>query len=201
MTSGVTMRRRIEPMSGVAFDVREGAELRVIDPLGQQVADLVSFDAHDHGDWLSSGRTLDYNGKIYFTKSDVLYSNRSEAHWTVVEDSVGRHDFLLAPCSREMFARLYDPPPDRPGCFGNLASALAPHGIAADAIPVTFNVFMNVAISATGELRVEAPRSRADDYVILRAEKDLLVGLTACSAEKSNNGTLKPIDFEIGPGN
>jgi hypothetical protein len=26
---------------------------------------------------------------------------------------------------------------------------------------------------------------------------DLVVGLTACSAEMSNNGTLKPIDFEV----
>jgi hypothetical protein len=26
---------------------------------------------------------------------------------------------------------------------------------------------------------------------------DLHVGLTACSAEKSNGGTLKPIDFRI----
>jgi uncharacterized protein len=32
---------------------------------------------------------------------------------------------------------------------------------------------------------------------MLRAEMDMYVGLTACSAEMSNNGTFKPIDAEI----
>ncbi|MGI8703843.1 MAG: urea carboxylase-associated protein, partial [Candidatus Limnocylindrales bacterium] len=29
------------------------------------------------------------------------------------------------------------------------------------------------------------------------AEMDLIVGVTACSAEKSNNGSFKPIDLEV----
>ncbi len=33
----------------------------------------------------------------------------------------------------------------------------------------------------------------------LRAERDLVCALTACSAEGSNNGTFKPIDFEVIP--
>jgi hypothetical protein len=33
--------------------------------------------------------------------------------------------------------------------------------------------------------------------VDLRAEMDLIVGVTACSAEKSNNYSFKPIDVEI----
>ena len=31
----------------------------------------------------------------------------------------------------------------------------------------------------------------------LRAEMDLVCALTACSAEGSNNGTFKPIDFAV----
>jgi uncharacterized protein YcgI (DUF1989 family) len=31
----------------------------------------------------------------------------------------------------------------------------------------------------------------------MRAEMDLVVGLTACSAEMSNNYRFKPIDYEI----
>ena len=40
---------------------------------------------------------------------------------------------------------------------------------------------------------------RGRDFIELRAERDLLCGLTACSAEGSNNGTLKPIDHQIFP--
>ena len=56
---------------------------------------------------------------------------------------------------------------------------------------------MNVPVAADGTLRVEAPVSRAGDYVRLRAEMELIVGLTACSAYSSNGGSFKPIHYEI----
>jgi uncharacterized protein YcgI (DUF1989 family) len=56
---------------------------------------------------------------------------------------------------------------------------------------------MNVEISPSGELRILAPRSRAGDHLLLEAEMDMIVGVTACSAELSNNGKFKPIDIEL----
>lgn len=44
------------------------------------------------------------------------------------------------------------------------------------------------------------PRSRAGDFIDLHAQLDLIVGITACSAEKSNNGALKPIEVEVREG-
>ena len=64
-------------------------------------------------------------------------------------------------------------------------------------IPTTFNVFMNVIVLPSGELRIDPPPSRAGDYLLLRAEMDLIVGVTACSAEKSNNYSFKPIDVVL----
>ena len=60
-------RQRIEPQRGSAFDMSRGDTLRVIDPSGEQVADFVAFARADVGEWLSSGRTLDYNNTIYLT--------------------------------------------------------------------------------------------------------------------------------------
>ena len=56
---------------------------------------------------------------------------------------------------------------------------------------------MNVQFDEAGKLSVEAPLSKAGDYVLFEAQMDLIVGLTACSAEDSNGGTFKPIKFEI----
>jgi uncharacterized protein len=70
-------------------------------------------------------------------------------------------------------------------------------GIEPDRIPTTFNIFMNVAVADDGTLTIAPPRSRPGDAVTFRAEMDLIVGLTACSAEMSNNYRFKPIDFEI----
>jgi uncharacterized protein YcgI (DUF1989 family) len=187
----------LAPQTGTGFIVRRGELLKLIDPCGEQVADLTSFTHDDPGEWLSSGRTIDYANTIYPTTGHTLYSNRSRPMWTIVEDTVGRHDFLLTPCSPETFSIIYRTTTHHPSCFSNLVRSLAPFGIASDAIPTTFNVFMNVEILPSGELRILPPRSRPGDHILLRAEMDLIVGVTACSAELSNNGSFKPIDVEV----
>lgn len=188
----------IPPQSGTAFILRKHKRLTVIDPEGQQVSDLVAFNADDTAEWLSSGRSLDYASKFLLTTGDVLYSNRSSPMLIIDDDQVGRHDFLLAPCSKEMFARLYGHTEPHRGCFGNLAAALEPFGIVPDAIPTAFNVFMNVQVDgAAGTLSVEPPLSKAGDATTFVAQMDLIVGLTACSAGQSNNFRFKPIHYRI----
>ena len=188
----------IAPCSGTAFLLMTGQTLRVIDPLGEQVADLVLFARDDFREHLSNGRTFDYAATIRLTAGDVLYSNRSRPLARIVADSVGQHDFLLTPCSRDTWRICYDDPADqRPGCFGNLASALAPYGIDPDDIPTAFNCFMNVAVGMDGRLAVLRPVSVAGSAIEFRAERDLIVGLTACSAAQSNNGAYKPIAYDI----
>ena len=193
----VRERRHIAPQTGTGFTIAAGESLVIIDPQGEQVADLMSFAAGDVREWLSSGRTIDYANTIYLTTGHTLYSNRSRPMWTIVEDTVGRHDFLLTPCSPETFAIIYKTTGHHPSCFENLSRAFAPFGIAPDTIPTTFNVFMNVEVAASGELAILPPRSHARDHIVLRAEMDMIVGVTACSAELSNNGTFKPIDVEL----
>ena len=191
------MANRLEPQTGTAFELRRGQHLTVIDLEGEQVADLIAFARDDHREWLSSGRTFDYANTIRLTTGHVLYSNRSRPMFTIVGDDVGRHDFLFTPCSPETFQIIYGHEGHHPSCLENLSRALAPYGINSDAIPTTFNIFMNVEIGANGGLQILPPRSQAGDKVRLRAEMDLLVGLTACSAELSNNYRFKPIGYEI----
>lgn len=192
-----TTHYHLEPQTGVGFQINKGQLLRIIDPQGEQVSDLMAFAQADKSEWLSSGRSLDYNNTIYLTTRHILYSNKSNPMFTILEDKVGRHDFLLTPCSPEMFKKLYHYEGYHPSCFENLARNLAPFGIEASAIPTTFNIFMNVSVLPGGELKIDPPLSRPGDYILLRAEMDMIVGLTACSAELSNNGTFKPIDAEV----
>lgn len=192
------MPHRIAPRSGVAFEVPKGALLTVTDPTGEQVADLLAYRKDDVGEVISSGRTLDYASRIYLTTGDKLYSNRSNVLLEIVEDDVGRHDFLLTPCSKDTFRIIYGDTDPHRGCFGNLAAALAPYGVEEDMIPTAFNCFMNAPVDGTtGELRVDPPLSKAGDRIVFRAMEDLVIGLTACSALQSNNGSFKPIDWEV----
>ena len=188
---------RIEPRSGIAFSMSAGQTLTVTDPLGRQVADLLAFNADDVGEVVSSGRTLDYANKIYLTTGDTLWSNRSRPMLEIVEDMVGRHDFLLTPCSMDTFRIIYGDTEPHRGCFGNLAAALEPYGVTEDMIPVAFNCFMNVPVDATGAFEVLPPLSRPGDFIRFEAKMDLVIGLTACSALQSNGGSFKPIDWSV----
>lgn len=191
---------RIPPQSGVAFRIRAGQILRIYDPLGEQVADLFAFKDGDHACSLSSGRSIDYASKIYLSTGDTLYANDSQPMFRILEDQVGRHDFLLTPCSQEMFEILYHHHGHHPSCFENLYTALGEFGIRPEQIGTTFNVFMNVEVGPDGAVAVKAPRSKPGDFIELRAEMDMVCGLTSCSAENSNNGSFKPIDYAILPG-
>ena len=188
----------IAPRTGVAFRLKAGQRLRVIDPQGEQVSDMLAFSAEDSGEVISSGRSLDYASKLYLTTGDPLYSNRSNVMLRIVEDTVGRHDFLLTPCSKDTFRIIYGDEQPHRGCFGNLAEALEPYGVTPDQIPTAFNIFMNVTVDpATSALTVEPPLSKAGDHILLEAEMDLVVALTACSALQSNNYSFKPIHYVI----
>lgn len=193
------MIKEISPRSGVAFPLARGEILRVIDPQGTQVSDLLCYSAADVREVVSNGRTFDYEETLQLTTGNRLWSNRSNVMLEIVEDTVGTHDFLLTPCSEATFRHFYPEHPVHRGCFGNLAEALQPYGIEPDAIPCAFNVFMNVPVAADGKISVDPPVSKPGDYIRLRADMDLIIGLTACSAYASNGGSFKPIHHEIEP--
>ncbi|HXH30630.1 MAG TPA: urea carboxylase-associated family protein [Bacteriovoracaceae bacterium] len=187
----------IEPRTGTGFLLKKGQRLKVIDLKGEQVSDFFCFMKDNETEYLSSGRTLDYMSKIFLTTGDTLYSSKSRPMVKIIEDTVGRHDFLLTPCSKETFEIIYHDKNPHHGCEGNLLRAFHQHGMELDCLPSTFNLFMNVILDEKGTISVAAPTSKGGDYIILEALEDLTVGLTACSALQSNNGSFKPIGFEI----
>jgi uncharacterized protein YcgI (DUF1989 family) len=190
-------RFHLEPRTGTAFALDQGQVLRIVDVEGEQVADLVCFARGDVEEVFSSARTIDYNETVYVSTGNVLYSNWSNPMLTILSDRVAKHDLLFAPCSQEMFRLSYGITEPHPNCLDNLAASLAPFGIKTCQIPTAFNVFMNARIAEDGRVDIRPPLSRAGDYIDLRAEMDLIVAVTACSAAKCNNYRCTAIDVEI----
>jgi len=187
----------IKKQTGAAFTLKKGQKLKVVDPQGEQVSDMVLFNANDTREKISSGKTLDFEENILITKGNFLWSNRSRKMMEILEDTNGRNDFLLAPCSPETFQIMYNNPEYHPSCFENLYTNLEKFNIQPDDVPTAFNIFMNVQFASNGKLSVEPPLSKAGDYVLFEAQMDLIVALTACSAEDSNGGSFKPIHYKI----
>jgi uncharacterized protein YcgI (DUF1989 family) len=143
-------------------------------------------------------RTFDYGGKIYISKGDVLWSDRSQPMLTVLADEVGRHDFLYAACSLEMYRIQYGVTGYHANCHDNLTSALRELGMTPEPLPTPFNLFMNVDVAADGRLVFSPPKSRAGDSILLRAEMDLAIAVSSCPASTCNGGApARPLAFEI----
>jgi uncharacterized protein YcgI (DUF1989 family) len=107
----------LKPQTGAAFKVQKGQIIRVIDPQGEQVPDLVCFAQKDNEEYLSSGRSIDYNEKIYLSTGDILYSNRSNPMLTIVTDQVGNMIFCLRPAALKCFVYCITSPANIPTVF------------------------------------------------------------------------------------
>ena len=193
-------RNEIPAGSGAATWLRRGEHLRVIDPLGGQSGDVFALSA-DGSERLSNGRTFDYQGKIYLTTGDVLWSDRSHPMLTIVADDLGRHDFLYASCTDEMYRLQYGTTDYHPNCADSLSSALRELGLDPGPPPTAFNVFMRADVGPDGKLELRAPQTSAGDAITFRAEMDLAVAISSCPASACNGGGgLQPLAFEILPG-
>jgi uncharacterized protein YcgI (DUF1989 family) len=183
--------------TGVGLRLKRGEQLRVIDPEGGQSGDLLAFSL-DGSERFSNGRTFDYDGKIYVSTGDVLWSNLSNPMLTIICDEVGRHDMLYAACTLEMYRIQYGVTGYHANCHDNLCTALRSVGVEPHPLPTPFNFFMNVEVAAGGRLVFAPPPSRAGDSIVLRAEMDLAIALSACPASTCNGGkTPGPLAYEM----
>ena len=188
----------IAPKSGAALVVRAGETLRVTDLEGHQVADFVCLNEHDHAERFSAAKIRLNVFKTRISTGDRLFSNRSGVMFTIGKDTVGVHDLLFASCKRWLYANVFDRPGNT-GCLEILRDALAPYGIAEDALPDPFNLFMHTTVDAENNLAIELPESNAGDYVELTAEMDCLVAVTSCPDECSecNGGRTTTVGLRI----
>lgn len=189
------MLTKIEGGRGAGALVKAGQFLKVVDVEGSQICDLMAYTP-DGADQLSNGRSFDYNSKISLSVGDSLWSYRSEKLLTVVADNVGKHDFLYAACSVEMYRIEYGHQGHHANCTENLTNALREFGIEPGRLPTPFNIFQNATID-DGRLVLAGPLSKPGDAIVFEAHRDLIVALSACPAPSCNAGKITSIAFEV----
>ena len=65
-------------------------------------------------------------------------------------------------------------------CSMNLFDSMDELGAPVSWVPSPLNLFMNIPWTADGSLSFEGPVTRPGDYVILKAEQDVIVAFSAC---------------------
>jgi uncharacterized protein YcgI (DUF1989 family) len=189
---------QIRPSSPDVFTIQEGQYLQITDVEGKQTAEMIAYNAEDFEEFLSTSHTRAINNSIMLVKDSILYSNRRNAMFVLVEDTVGRHDILLPSCDRRRYEDDYGQP-DHPGCRENLQKEFKTAGyeLNFDRMPDPVNFFMNVGLRARGEFEMREPLSERNDYVLLRALMNMVVGVSSCPQEQSPSTGFNPSDILV----
>ena len=106
---------------------------------------------------------------------------------TIVDDQVGRHDFLYSPCSLEMYRIQYGVTGYHANCHDNLCSALRELGIEPDPLPTAFNFFMNVDVLPRWAVVFAPPKSsrrRLDGPARRDGSRDRVVRLSCLDLQR-----------------
>ena len=165
----------------IAFDLRKGQTVTVIDVEGGQVADFFAVTA-DGKEFLSAGVTIDCNESLNLAVGDYVYSNLYNPMFRVLYDDVGRHDLIHPCCRKEMYDFFYGNGDGHPNCLDNINSALGTDMPAVQPL----NIFMNTKAFANGKIKVMPPLSKAGDKIMFIAETDVKIAVAACSVSESD---------------
>jgi uncharacterized protein YcgI (DUF1989 family) len=166
--------------TGRAIRLTAGDEVEIVNPVGTQVVDTWALCLPDATEHLSMEHTRAALLRLVPRVGDQLVTNRREVALTVVEDtSPGVHDTLIPACDPARY-RLLGAAEGHASCQQNFLAAVQEAGLQQTHVPSPLNLFMHVPWSADGRLEFAPPLSRPGDLVRLRAERDLLLILSAC---------------------
>jgi uncharacterized protein YcgI (DUF1989 family) len=188
-----------------------------------------SKDSQPPMEYLSLPHTRAATHRLVPTIDDTLLTNLRNPIMTLIEDtSPGAHDTLTAACDASQYAALgVDTPEEHGSCAENLVLALkelnekaglkGTKAVGADITvniaPTPLHLFMNAPLefesSAQNEgsgakgaiLRVAEPQGKKRSYVRFRAERDIVVVLSACPMDvgSQNGGKCMAANFMVEP--
>ena len=188
---------------GRAIEAPKGATVRVTNLEGCQIGDFFALAKADIDEVLSPSATRNKNFSMFPTVGEAFISNRKRAMLTLLQDnSPGSHDMLFAPCDQTLYQDFGVTEP-HPSCHDNFLAATKAHGLQTDNVPDPVNLFQSSYPRPDGGFDVKESPAKPGDYVDMRAEMDLIVIVTACSADiflegvSPIGGKSTPLKIEI----
>ena len=192
---------RVKDSSAVAYKVKAGQYIQIIDVEGQQCSDFQAFLVED----LNNNEELCLDPTV--TRSQMLasypapgthdkfYNQNSIPLVEVIQDTVCRHDTFGLACN----AKYYDDRgfPGHINCTENFNKSLADYGVKPRRNWAAVNLFFNTAIEESHSFTSDVSWSRPGDYVLLRAVDDLVCVSSACPDDTTSANGWNPTDIHV----
>jgi len=176
--------------------IKQGEILRLIDLEGQQAVDFLCYRAGDLTDRYSTMNTVKVQGNVYIGKGTVLYSDAGVALFTIVADTLGRHDTIYGCCSEPNNFLRYGVRGTE-SCYTNFQEILGQFGLDKSAIVSNVNFFMQVPVTPDGSAGVAPDVSPPGSMVELRAECDVLAVLSNCPQMHNPCNAYNPTPIRV----
>jgi len=192
---------RVNRATAQTYEVKKGEWIQIIDVSGKQCSDFIAFDKQALAQGIVLGLDATATRTVMGLSNPVpgLHSRYLGSDLKpmieVVQDTVGRHDSFLLACTPKYY--------EDSGYFGhasctdNFNQLLANYGIAPRAGWPAINLFFNTFIDASGAVLMDEPWSRAGDYILLRAERDLVCASSACPDDIDPANGWHPTDIHV----
>jgi hypothetical protein len=179
--------------------VRKRQHIKVINTHGTQVVDCWALNADNMTEFMSMEHCRVSLESVIPRKGNTMVTNRRRPILKIIEDSAaGAHDTLLAACDRYRYELLGCKEYHR-NCTDNFWEAMVEVGYKPVELPSPFNLWQNTPVEPDGTIKPNPPVTRKGDYIVMRAEMDLVICLSACPQDITSICGNKPRNahFEI----
>lgn len=181
--------------------IAQGQTLRIVDLEGNQAADTLFFCATNTEERYSATDTIRAQGNIYLTCGSKLLSNFNRLMLEIIADTCGRHDTLGGACASESNTVRYGLEKRcMHACRDSWMLAVAEReefGLTKRDITHNINFFMNVPVTAAGQLTFEDGISASGKYVELRAHMDVIALISNCPQLNNPCNGYNPTPIEV----
>ena len=187
--------------TALAYTLRKGEAVQIIDAEGQQCSDFQAFRKAglDAGQERLIDSTATHSMVTGAYPSPGLFDKYYDADMRpllrVIQDTCGRHDtFGLACTARGYEERGF---PGHLNCSDNMSRALAPFGVAARKAWPAINFFWNTWLDNNHQILTEESHSRPGDYVVMEALDEMVCVSTACPDDIDPINGWNPTDIHV----
>ena len=177
----VVSEYRIDGATAIAYAVKAGQYIQILNVEGCQCADFLAFAGADLTEELDGTATRTLNGTS-MPRAGLhgrYFSSEMRPLIEVIQDTCGRHDSFLLACSEIYYDDIGYP--GHANCTTNFNLNLAKYAVAARPGWAALNFFFNTEVLPDGTIVSGESWARPGDYVLLRAQTDLLCTTSSCA--------------------
>jgi len=172
--------------------LKRGEALRIDQQHGGSTVALIAWNTADTSERLNLVDTAKVQWTTALGKGRVIFSDMGRVMFSMIEDSSGTHDCLMGGSTAASNAAKYPGVKTR-NTRDNFVLVAGKLGLDRRDIPAILNLFAPVRLDDAGTFHWQEKRSSSGNYAELRAEMDMLVGLSNCPHPLDPNPAYAPV--------